>query len=278
LIYTGFSMNPTLGTVGGFMMNFPLWIHDIFVPALAGNVLMFIVIYLMYMPKKGEVSFNYSKVTELRHSLGRMSGIEWKSVIWFVIAILFWSTSGKTGIGAGFATLLIVGIMCLPKIGMFTFKEFIDSVSWPTVFMIMGVLAFGALGTTGFTSWIVKSVMPTSLPFNPIISLLIICFIIEILHIASGSIGSSMALLIPVMVSIAPVVGVTGKCIAIITYMVIVFQAFFSYQNVAFVAGLSFNLWEEKDLLKTGIVLFFLVPILFSVVLYPFYMLMGWVL
>ena len=218
------------------------------------------------------------KVTEMRKELGKVTGQEWKAIVWFLIAIAFWATGSKTHIGAGFATLLVVGCMCLPKIGMITFKEFQDSVNWPTVFMIMGVLAFGSLGSTGFTAWLVDKIMPASMPSNPMISLLIICFLIELLHIALGSIGTSMALLVPVMVSIAPTIGVSAECIALITYLTIVFQAFFPYQNVAFVAGQAYGLWEDKDLLKTGIVMFFLTPILFAVVLYPFYGMMGWIL
>ncbi len=278
LLYTGFSLNPTLGTLGGFDMNYTLWLKDVMPIALAGNLLLFFVVYFMYMPKKNEPGFAYDKMTTMRKELGKVTGVEWKAIVWFLIAIAFWATGGKTGIGAGFATLLVVGLMCLPKIGIISFKEFADSVNWPTVFMIMGVLAFGSLGSTGFTTWLVEKIMPASLPSSPMISLLIIAFLIEILHIALGSIGTSMALLVPVLVSIAPSVGVTGECMAIVAYMCIVFQAFFPYQNVAFVAGLSYDLWEEKDLLRTGIVLFFLVPILFAVVLYPFYGAMGWIL
>ncbi len=232
----------------------------------------------MYMPKKGEAGFDNAKITAMRKELGKVKGVEWKAIVWFLIAIAFWATGGKTHIGAGFATLLIVGMMCLPKIGMISFKEFADSISWPTVFMIMGVLAFGAMGSTGFTSWLVEKILPSTLPSSPMVCLLIICFLIEILHIALGSIGTSMALLVPVLVGIAPSVGVSGECMAIVTYMCIIFQAFFPYQNVAFVAGLSYDLWEEKDLLKTGTVLFFLVPILFAVVMFPFYNMMGWIL
>lgn len=278
LLYTGFSLNPTLGTVGGFDMNYTLWLKEVMPLALAGNLLLFFVIYFMYMPRKSEAGFDHEKITAMRKELPAVSGLEWKAIVWFLIAIAFWATGGKTHIGAGFATLLVVGLMCLPKIGIISFKEFADSVNWPTVFMIMGVLAFGAMGSTGFTKWLVQKIMPATLPSSPMVCLLIICFLIELFHIALGSIGTSMALLVPVMVSIAPSIGIDGKCMAIVTYMCIVFQSFFPYQNVAFVAGLSYNLWEEKDLLKTGIVLFFLVPLLFAVVMYPFYTHMGWIL
>lgn len=278
LLYTGFSMNPALGPLGGFEMNFTQWMSDVLVPAICGNIIIFAVIYFMYMPGKDEPSFNVEEIEKMRKELPPIQKAEWHAIIWFLIAIAFWATGGQTGIGAGFATLMVVGLMCLPKIGIINFKEFVDSVNWPTVFMLMGVLAFGALGKTGFNSWLVEKIMPAAMPSNTIISLLIICFFVEILHIALGSIGTSMALLVPVLVGIAPSIGVSAKCISIVAYMCIIFQAFFPYQNVAFVAGLSYDLWEEKDLIKTGLVLFILVPILFAVVLFPYYTFKGWIM
>lgn len=278
LLYTGFSLNPTLGTIGGFEMNYTLWLKEAAPLGLVGNLLLFAVVYLLYIPKKDEASFDFNKIDDMRSKLGKITKSEWMAIAWFLIAILFWVTGGKTKIGAGFATLLVVGMMCLPKIGIISFKEYLDSVSWPTTFMTMGVLAFGSLGTTGFTSWLVGKIIPSSLPSSPMICIVLVCFLVEILHIALGSMGTSVALLVPVMVNLAPSVGVSGECLAIITYMTIAFQAFFPYQNVCFVAGLSYEMWEEKDLLRTGAVLFFLVPLLFGIVMYPFYTAMGWIL
>lgn len=278
LVYTGFSMNPAMAPLGGFEMNYTTWLLNVTFPAFVGNIVLFLVIYFMYRPRKGEGGFDFGQISEMRKELGPMKPVEWHAVFWFAVALLFWATAGKTGIGAGFATVLVVGAMCLPKVGIINFKEFLDSIQWPTVFMLMGVLAFGALGATGFTKWLVARLMPSTLPASPMISLLLICFLVEILHIPLGSIATSMALLIPVLIGVGPSIGVSPVCITIVTYMCILFQAFFPYQNVAFVAGLSYGLWEEKDLVKTGIVLFFLVPIVFSIILYPYYVYMGWIL
>ncbi len=278
LLYTGFSINTMLAPLGGFETNYMLWLKEVSPMAVAGNLLLFFIIYFMYMPKKGEASFDYEKVETLRKKMGHISVLEIKAIIWFIIAIDLWATGGMTGIAAGYATLLVVGLMCLPIIGVMTFKDALDSISWPTTFMIMGVLAFGALGSTGFTKWIVGKILPSSLPSSPLICLLLVCFAIEVLHIVMGSVATSMALMVPILVTIAPNLGVSGKCISLVCYCVLMFQAFFPYQNVAFVAGQSYDLWEEKDLLMIGIVSFILVPILFAVVLYPFYDFMGWIL
>jgi di/tricarboxylate transporter len=277
LIYTGFNLNTTIGGLGGFEMNYTLWLQQMLVPALCANLLVFFIIYFMYRPKKDEPGFDVAKAKEMRKELGKVKPVEWKTILWILIAILFWATSAQTKIGAGFATVLVIGMMMLPKIGLINFKDFTDSIQWTTVFMLMGVLAFSALGGTGFTTWLVDALLPASLPNNPIIVLLIMCFFVEILHIALGSIATSAALLIPTLVAIGPSVGLAPQVVTFVTFILLTCQAFFPYQNVAFVAGQAYNLWEPKDLLKTGLAIFFTLPILLSVVLYPFWVAMGWI-
>lgn len=278
LLYTGFSINTTLAPLAGFETNYTQWLGEVTPLAIVGNLLIFFITYFMYMPKKGEPTFDFDHVDTMRKDLGKVTTPEIKAIVWIAILIAFWATGGTTGIKAGFICLLIVGLMCLPKIGVMTFKDMLDSINWGTVFMIMGVLAFGALGSTGFTQWLVDTVMPSSLPGGTIMHLIIICYAIELLHIVLGSVSTSMSLMIPVLVTIAPMIGVSGKCIAIICYCMLMFQAFFPYQNVAFVAGGSYNLWDDSDLLKIGIVSFVIMPIVFAVLCFPFYSLMGWVL
>ena len=69
-LYTGFSLNTALGTVGGFDMNYTLWIKDVLPMAIAGNLVLFFVIYFMYMPKKDEPGFDYEKISEMKGQLG----------------------------------------------------------------------------------------------------------------------------------------------------------------------------------------------------------------
>jgi hypothetical protein len=71
---------------------------------------------------------------------------------------------------------------------------------------------------------------------------------------------------------------VSAVCISFVAYITIVGQFFFSYQSAALVVGMSYKLWTPKDILKYGIVMFFVTPVVLGIVLYPWYLLMGWIL
>jgi hypothetical protein len=59
--------------------------------------------------------------------------------------------------------------------------------------------------------------------------------------------------------------------------MSIVGQFFFTYQNAALVVGLGYGLWRPMDIFKYGVVMFFLTPITLGVLLYPWWVYMGWI-
>lgn len=54
-------------------------------------------------------------------------------------------------------------------------------------------------------------------------------------------------------------------------------QFFFIYQNAALVAGQGFGLWAAKDIFKFGAVMFVVTPLVLGVVLYPWWVYMGWI-
>jgi len=61
-----------------------------------------------------------------------------------------WATGGITGLSTGYAALLVAAAVLLPGIGMMTFKQYVDKTDWNAVFMLMGVLVIGTLGSISF--------------------------------------------------------------------------------------------------------------------------------
>ena len=277
LVYSGFSLNPALGPLGGFTANYTTWFQMFFVPALVLNVISFFILYFLFLPPRGSKGFDVEQIKEQRSQLGPLKKEEIKAIVWLAIAVLLWSTSGITGLQTGFAAVLVAALIMLPGIGMLTFKEFIDKTSWNTVFMLMGVLAIGALGSTGFAKWIWGHILPANMPKNPMISLILISFLVEILHIPLGSIGTTQALAIPTLAGLSSSLGMSNILLSIVAYLSIVSQFFFIYQNAALVAGQGFGLWTAKDIFKFGAVMFVVTPLVLGVVLYPWWVYMGWI-
>jgi di/tricarboxylate transporter len=193
------------------------------------------------------------------------------------IAVALWATGGVTGLSTGYAALLVAAAVLLPGIGVLTFKQYVDKTDWNAVFMLMGVLAIGTLGSTGFAKWIWGHILPARMPDSPMAALMIISFLVELLHIPLGSVATSQALAVPSLAEYASTFGASRALVSFITYLTIVGQQFFPYQNAALVVGMGYGLWKPRDILKLGSVMFVVTPITMGVVLYPWWLWLGWI-
>jgi len=276
LVYSGFVMNPALGPLGGFSVNYSTWLQWFFVPALAYTLISFAAIYLLFLPPKG-AHFDSNAARDELKRLGPVSGAEKKAIFWLTVAVTMWATGGITGLPTGFAAVLVASFILLPRIGMLTFKEYVQKTDWNAVFMLMGVLAIGTLGSTGFAKWIWGHILPEHMPGSPMVALTIISFLVEILHIPLGSTATSQALAVPSLAEYASTFGASNVLVSFVTYMSIVGQQFFPYQNAALVVGLGYGLWKPIDILKFGGVMFFVTPLTMGVLLWPWWVYMGWI-
>jgi di/tricarboxylate transporter len=277
LVYSGFIMNPALGPLGGFDVDYIAWLEWFFVPALVYNVVSFAVVYFMFAPPEGSRGFDPEVIRARRRELGKVSVEEIKAVMWLLLAVGLWVSSVWTDIPTGYAAVLVAAMILLPGIGLVTFKEYVAQTDWNMVFMLMGVLSIGALGSTGFPDWLWGHILPNEMPGNSMLALMIFSFLVEILHIPLGSVGTTQALAIPSLVKYGAGLGLSEILVSIVAYISIVGQFFFAYQNAALVAGLGFGLWKPRDIAKFGMVMFFVTPVVLGVVLYPWWVFMGWI-
>jgi di/tricarboxylate transporter len=246
------------------------------VPSLVFTLVSFAVIYLLFAPPRGE-HFDVKVNKEQLRKLGPLTRLEIKTIAWLLVTVVLWSTGSVTGIPAGFVAILAAASMMLPGIGLVTFKQFAENTNWNVVFMLMGILAIGDLGSTGFAQWIWGHILPTTLPHNAPLSLVIISFLVEVLHIPLGSLGTSMALAVPSLSAYGQTLGMSKELVSFVTFTSVSGQYFFSYQNAGLIFGAGYGLWKAKDILKYGAVMFFVTPLTLGVLLYPWWVLMGWI-
>jgi len=276
LVYTGFVYNPVVASLGGFSANYITWIDWFFVPTLVVNFASFAVIYVLFSPSSSRKGFDPEVVRKERGKLGHLTSTEIKAIAWLGVAIALWSTADITGIPAGFSAVLVTGLLLMPGLGLIEFKEFIDYSDWNVIFFAMGILAIGNLSSTGFGNWLWSHILPNKLTGNPMLDLTAISFLVEILHVPLGSIGTTVAFAVPSISAYGHAVGMSNILLAFVTYLSITGQAFFVYQNATLAVGQAYGLWNTRDLLKFGIAMFFVLPITIGVLLSPWWALMGW--
>lgn len=262
--------------MGGFSVNYGTWLAWFFVPSLVFSLVSFFVIYFLFMPPRGE-HFDVKAEREEFKKLGPITGQEMKTIAWLVGTVMLWATGPWTGIGAGWVAILVAAGMMLPGIGLVSFKQFAQGTNWNVVFMLMGILAIGDLSSTGFAHWIWSHILPATMPHNPMLALMTISAMAELLHIPLGSLGTSMALAVPSLSAYGQTIGMSKELVSFVTYVTVVGQYFFSYQNAGLIFGLAYGLWKASDVFKYGLVMFVATPLTLGVLLYPWWLHMGWI-
>lgn len=117
--------------------------------------------------------------------------------------------------------------------------------------------------------------LPATPPASPYLMALMITVIIMILHVPIGSAASGLGVIVPTVTSWAVAKGWNPAVFASIVMFGVWAQFFFAYENAGVLMAYGYGHFKASDVLKIGIVLFFLVPLVIAFVGVPFWQLIG---
>lgn len=106
------------------------------------GILSLFVIKKMYMHLNNDTFIDTDYSEEVRKPF---TAIEKRVVIYLVITITLWMTEHIHGFEIAFVTMLMSICMMLPNIGVITWKESIQNISWSLIFFVAGATALGEL-------------------------------------------------------------------------------------------------------------------------------------
>lgn len=155
-------------------------------------------------------------------SLGRMSGVEKRALIIFILTIFLWATDEFHGQMFGFDISLVVvaivsaAIFLMPHVGILNWKE--AKIPWDLMVFSCGAYAGGlALDETGVATWVLNSVFDKLGVENMSFFVLyaVIIFIASFSHFVFTSKTVRTIILIPTIISIAQVTGFNPVALAL---------------------------------------------------------------
>lgn len=92
---------------------------------------------------------NSQATKEAYAALGKMSADEWKVLVMFILAIVLWVLGDRLKLDPGFASLIVMGLLFLPKVGVLPRKA-LREINWDIVLLIGAVVGVaGILDATG---------------------------------------------------------------------------------------------------------------------------------
>ena len=148
-------------------------------------------------------------VTEKLNDYGKMTPREIKFIIWFVIAFgIMIASTWVTAINSMYVAFIFTIIAFIPGIDLLTKEAFHGCIAWEIIMMIIGVqaLATGLVGT-GAAKWFVQLCFSGAADWPVMLTILVMCIITMILHIAIPVGPPTVSVAIPLMVAVVEVIG-----------------------------------------------------------------------
>lgn len=146
--------------------------------------------------------------------LGAITSGEKKLAIYVVALLLFWMTEGFLHpIDANTITVAVFGLMLLPKIGVFTWKEVQDRTNWGTIIVFgIGISLGTLLLSSGGASWLSENTLGAMGLENMhyLVTIAILAALNFLIHLGFASATSLASVLIPILMSLVAGMGDVG--------------------------------------------------------------------
>lgn len=259
-------INPLAASYAGGA-DFVTWLKVMGVPAIIMSIITLILFLALYRPER-DYSIDKDAIRGKLADMGKMSGVEVKTIVWVLIAIVLWFTESIHGIDIGWVTFAVGMLMSMPIIGDLNAAKDWSAVPIHVLVFLTAAMAIGHVGAdTGMNAWI-ASFMPTSVPDNMFIIAAIIVALAFAVHMLLGSVIAVMGVAVPAILAFAQPLGIDPMVATMICYMAVAAHYLFPFQHLNTLVGASPDTgnYTQKETLKLGIAL---IPVLF---------LMGWVM
>ncbi|WP_440977621.1 SLC13 family permease [Sedimentibacter sp. LTW-03] len=277
IFLTGDSViNPLAAQASGELISWMQWFVYMGPPNIVASIITCLLILVLFKPTK-EIIINKEEIKEKLDSLGQISGIEKRTIIWLAIAVVLWMTDSIHGINIGWITLLIAMLMSLPAIGgVLTPKQWGEVPVHVLLFLTAAMTIEKVGGVTGMNTWIADTILPSSIPENPYILAVIIAVISMGIHMFLGSVIAVMGIAIPALLIFTEPMGISPIITTLLVYTSIGIHYIlpFHHLNMLVGQGEENGMYGQKEVMKLGIPL---IAVVFIIVLLevPYWKMIG---
>lgn len=249
------TINPLAASYASSPVSFVDWFIIMGVPAIVLSLLTLILLLIFFKPSVS-VNINLEEIREEKAKLGKMQSREIRTIVWMGIAILLWLTNGITGLDIGWITLMVAMLMSLPVVGEVVRAEDWKEVPVHVMVFLTAAIAIGKVGgVTGMNQWIASTFMPSSIPENIIVFVLLIAGLTMIIHMFMGSVIAVMGVVIPALIAFTEPAGIPSLAVIGIVYLSVAGHYIlpFHHLNMLVGQGEENGMYTQKETVRLGL-------------------------
>lgn len=216
----------------------------------------------MFPPEVKALPGGIEYISKELTAMGSMSGREKKAILYFVIALVLWSTDSIHRLNSTMIAFFVSLLIFLPKIGVLDWKETEKSLPWELFVYFGGVLTLSsALMKTQAFDWLIKSLLAAlGLQSIPMMPLLIILIGFSIFSHAIWSTTTAMAgVMIPIYVGMAQVMGFNVVSFVLPQAIMMAYALFLPFNTMGNIIMFGTGYYSMTDQIKSSVILGFII-------------------
>jgi di/tricarboxylate transporter len=256
IFLTGDSViNPLAVAASGVELSWVGWFIQMGVPAIVASIITCILILVLFKPSE-EVTINKDEIRAKIAALGKLSGIEIRTIIWLVIAIGLWMTNSVHGIDIGWVTLIIAMLMSMPIIGNILKPKDWAQVPMQVLIFLTAAIAIGTVGAaTGMNAWIAHTLLPSTAPANLFLFAAVVTLIAIVIHMLLGSVIAVMGVAVPAILVFSQAMGLNPLVPTLLVYTAIASHYLLPFQHLNMLVGAAEDTggYTQKETLRLGL-------------------------
>lgn len=221
----------------------------------------------MFPPEMKSLPYGRDMIhTELK-SMGKWSTGEITTLVVFFAAVILWLTSDLTLIPIALVSLLVLGAITLPGIGVFKgWGQLEKGLEWGAVLLIVGGFTLGiAASGSGLAAWVAQNILKPMavLPLSLQPAAMVVLVAVDSLGFSSFSAAASVN--VPFVIAYAQQNGFPVLSLAMAAGFAASTHFILVTESPCFVLPYAYGYFSFKDLAKIGILVTILSAMLISV-------------
>ncbi len=220
-----------------------------------------------FPPEMKKLPYGRDTIRQELRAMGSWTTAELTTLAVFLVAVVLWLTSDLTKIPIAFVSLLILGGLTLPRIGVFrSWRDMEKGIEWGAVLLVVGGFILGIAATkSGLASWVAQNALHPMAAIPYALQPLATTLLVAIDSLGFSSFGAAASVNVPFIIAYAqqnhlPVLALAMAAgFAASTHFILVTE------SPSFVLPYAYGYFSFKDLARIGIVVTIISAILIAV-------------
>ncbi|MDQ0223302.1 SLC13 family permease [Streptococcus moroccensis] len=255
-------------------LGFTQWFTLMAVPTILFIILSIAFVYMLFKKQLRTFHKNPITLSKSETEMPENPYATWIAIVSMICLLIVWQTESYHGIPAWVGTAIVVllffatGILKKSDWGQLNPHFLLFLV---TIFSIGKVL--GQSGITGIVFEHLQKLLPDA---QTPMYLAVVMGIVMLMHMAIGSAVATMSVVLPLLFPMMESGGYSGVVILLMVYILVNTHYLLPFHHATLMIGTGRQYYSEKVMLRYGLAMSFVAPLMVGCVYFPWWRFLGW--